>query len=68
MSVYKPNPRGPIRDKSYPSEIAAQRPAFAPRLHCADELDDIIYNETASIRGGEDEDVVARVNRQLRER
>lgn len=32
--AYKPNPYGMIRDKAYPSEIAAQRPICATRIHC----------------------------------
>jgi hypothetical protein len=32
--AYKSNPHGLIRDQLYPSEIAAQRPALAARIHC----------------------------------
>jgi hypothetical protein len=35
--AYKPNPYGNVRDKAYPSEIAAQRPLLAPRIHCAED-------------------------------
>ncbi len=32
--AYNPRPYGNVRDKAYPSEIAAQRPALASRIQC----------------------------------
>lgn len=45
--AYEPNPSGPVRDKIYPSQIAASRPACAPRIHCAEQP-----NLNDSLRGG----------------
>lgn len=45
--AYNPNPSGPVRDKIYPSQIAAERPACAPRIHCEATL-----NLNDSLRGG----------------
>ena len=60
--AYKPNPNGGlVRDKAYPSEIAAERPALAPRIHCAD------YPDVDESLRGNGESLVERVNRQLRE-
>jgi hypothetical protein len=39
--AYKVNPYGNVRDKAYPSEIAAQRPLLATRIHCAESADDM---------------------------
>jgi len=64
--AYKPNPNsGPMRDKAYPSQIAAERPALATRIHCFEppEIDD-------SLRGGEHAEHTSsmcdRFNEQLR--
>lgn len=63
--AYDPNPnRGPIRDKTYPSEVAADRPALVTRIHCVEEADVMSPDETLR---GDGEDRVARLNRQLRE-
>lgn len=49
--AYKPNARGLIRDKAYPSEIAAQRPALATRIHCEIDYREEREMEKGSIRG-----------------
>lgn len=43
--AYKPNPKGPIIDKTYPSEIADERPMLATRIHCEveQEEDDTVH-------------------------
>jgi hypothetical protein len=46
--AYKVNPTGPVRDKIYPSQIAAERPMCAPRIHCQETPD-----LDATLRGGE---------------
>jgi len=48
---YKVNPHGLIRDKSYPSEIAAQRPLLATRIHCEEDWHERMGSEELSIRG-----------------
>lgn len=51
---YKPNGQyGPIRDRTYPSEIAAQRPALATRFHT--EAENSFDMTKDSIRGDEGE-------------
>jgi hypothetical protein len=64
--AYRPSPSGPFLDKAYPSQIAAERPMCAPRIHCTDTPD-----ANDSLRGGEHEmhvtDRVDTFNRQLRE-
>ena len=45
--AYQPNPSGPIRDKAYPSQIAAERPICAPRIHC-----ETTPNPNDTLRGG----------------
>jgi len=45
--AYKINPSGLIRDKTYPSEIAAQRPLLATRIHC-----EIPWEEEREMREG----------------
>lgn len=32
--AYKPNPKGPISDKTYASQIADERPMLTTRIHC----------------------------------
>jgi hypothetical protein len=78
--AYRPNPYGNIRDKTYPSEIAAQRPALATRIHCEEspyvetDRDEAMEHEAAirsderepSIRGSRADDRSAQFNRQLR--
>ena len=63
--AYKPNPHGNIRDKIYPSQIAAERPALATRIHCQADPE-----PEETLRGGEQEMHVStrvdRFNRQLR--
>jgi len=63
--AYKPKQYGNIRDKAYPSQIAAERPALATRIHCEEPAE---ADET--LRGGEHEmhvtERVERFNRQLR--
>ena len=49
--AYRPGQFYNVRDKAYPSEIAAQRPILAPRIHCVDEER---YETTEdSVRGSE---------------
>ena len=63
--AYKPKAYGNIRDKIYPSQIAAERPALVTRIHCEEPEEP---NNT--LRGGEHEmhgsERVERFNRQLR--
>ena len=63
--AYKPNPHGPVRDKTYPSQIAAERPAFVTRIHCEEPVE-----PEETLRGGEKaehtSERVALFNRQLR--
>lgn len=49
--AYRPDSTGPVRDKAYASEIAAQRPLLAPRIHCEDDYEERRENDRASIRG-----------------
>jgi hypothetical protein len=78
--AFDPNPnRGPVRDKTYPSEVAGARPTLATRIHCAEDYDEMDPRNT--LRGveprerpvpyeppePETEDQVARFNRRLRE-
>lgn len=63
--AYEPNPFGPVRDKTYPSEVAAQRPALATRIHCVEPFEERDPNNT--LMGNESTDRVALFNRQLRE-
>ena len=74
--AFKVVPHGVIRDKAYPSQIAAERPLGATRIHCeVDEADDFPYGSThlaeEALRGGEQpmhtERMSDRFNRQLRE-
>jgi hypothetical protein len=62
--AYEPNPFGPVRDKTYPSEIAAERPALATRIHCVEDFEE--RDPRNSIRGNEEDDRCAEFNRQLR--
>jgi hypothetical protein len=64
--AYKPEPAsGPVRDKVYPSQIAAERPMMATRIHCAEQpqIED-------TLRGGEQpmhtESACDKFNRELR--
>jgi hypothetical protein len=59
--AYKPAPSGPVRDKTYPSEIANTRPMLVPRIHCSEtpEPDDTLHGE---------EDSSERFNQHLREK
>lgn len=63
--AYKPLPSGPVRDRTYPSQIAAERPMMAPRIHCYETPEP---DET--LRGGEQpmhgESAVEKFNRELR--
>ena len=80
-SHYNPNPAGygRRRDKSYPSEVASQRPAFSTRIDCELGFDEGSPRETLRGRQEEElypplpetpepglEDRVARFNRELR--
>jgi hypothetical protein len=47
MAGYKPLQHGLVRDKTYPSEIAAQRPIAATRIHC-----EVPYEEERETREG----------------
>jgi len=51
MAGYKPEQHGLIRDKTYPSEIAAQRPALATRIHCQEPWDEEREMRESTIRG-----------------
>lgn len=73
--AYKPREYGLVRDKAYPSEIAAQRPALATRIQCQETeefhpSDHPDYeNESSpsrSIRGDRNDDRCAMFNRALR--
>jgi hypothetical protein len=61
---YKPNPSGLVRDQTYPSQVASQRPKLATRIHCPEG-----YEETSgegSLTASPTEDRVAEFNRALR--
>lgn len=45
--AYQPNPMGPVHDKAYPSQISAERPMFAPRIHC-----EVPTDTNLTLRGG----------------
>lgn len=64
---YRPgNTYSPVRDRTYPSEIARQRPALAARIHCTDYE---AFDSQLTIRGDREpgtEDPRDRFNRQLR--
>jgi hypothetical protein len=74
---YDPNPYRPVRDYAHPSQIAAQRPALATRIHCCCD-DPLDGGRASSIRGDQGEmdyesgrrefteDRVAEFNRGLR--
>jgi hypothetical protein len=62
--AYKPNPNGPVRDKAYPSEIAAQRPLLAPRIHCEESPEEM--DPETSVRGDVRDGRSAEFNRRLR--
>lgn len=51
MAGYKPKQDGLIRDKTYPSEIAAQRPALVTRIHCEISWRDEREMREGTIRG-----------------
>jgi hypothetical protein len=51
MPGYKPEQHGLIRDKIYPSEIAAQRPAFVTRIHCSVPYDEERETREDTVRG-----------------
>lgn len=59
--AYKPLESGNIRDKTYPSQIAAERPALVTRIQCEESGE-----PSESIRGREGDDRVAEFNRRLR--
>lgn len=67
--AYKVNPTGVTRDKAYPSQIAAERPFGATRIHCDIGAPDELAEE--ALRGGEypmhTETPCDRFNRELRE-
>jgi hypothetical protein len=49
--AYKPDPFSPVRDKTYPSEIAAQRPMCAPRIHCEQTYEERRNESNSTVRG-----------------
>jgi len=55
--AYKVNPYGNIRDKTYPSEIAAQRPACATRIHCAEDPSDMQSDSLTGRRAKSEEEL-----------
>jgi hypothetical protein len=63
--AYKPKEEGNIRDKIYPSQIAAMRPALVSRIHCEES-----ERPEETLRGGErpmhTRERVEQFNRQLR--
>lgn len=38
--AYRPNPTRPVIDKTYPSQIADERPMLATRIHCEEPLEE----------------------------
>lgn len=68
-SGYKTNPgnSGPIRDRTYPSQIAAQRPILAPRIHCFVDYDEHRDTEEDTIRGDRGTMVEETGNREITE-
>lgn len=64
--AYKVIPSGTTRDCIYTSQIAAERPMCAPRIHCYEQPE-----VEESLRGGEQpmhgESACEKFNRQLRE-
>lgn len=65
--AYKPNPNsGPARDKAYPSQIAAERPMMAPRIHCYEspDIEDTLRGDEHAMHT---ESACDRFNRELRE-
>lgn len=63
--AYKPVPSGTVRDRTYPSQIAAERPMCAPRIHCY-----VDPEPEETLRGGEQpmhtESACEKFNRELR--
>lgn len=63
--AFKPREEGPFRDKTYPSQIAAERPALTTRVRCFEKPD-----ADEALRGGEQpmhtETACERFNRELR--
>jgi hypothetical protein len=51
MPGYKPDQHGMIRDRTYPSEIAAQRPLLATRIHCQPSWEEERDSREDTIRG-----------------
>lgn len=73
--AYRPESFGPVRDKTYVSEIAAQRPALATRIQCSETREDDApdhgmleseYSPSQTIRGDRSQDRVAMFNDALR--
>jgi hypothetical protein len=76
--AYRPRPYGLVRDKAYPSEIAAQRPALATRIHCEAETSSLSPDSpdhsefegeespSKSVRGDKSRDMCDWFNRALR--
>ena len=61
--AYRPgNTNSPVRDVTYPSEIAGQRPMMSPRICCDNPMDEREDCE----RGGITDDRSAEFKRQLR--
>jgi len=65
---YRPNLYGTIRDRCHPSEIAAERPALATRIHenAYDPIVADVDGQQSSIRGSEEESPCAKFNDALR--
>jgi hypothetical protein len=51
MPGYKTDQHGLVRDRTYPSEIAAQRPLLATRIHCSLPWDEEREAREGTIRG-----------------
>jgi hypothetical protein len=55
--AYKPNRFHNLRDETYPSEIASQRPALASRFQCSERAGLFGQDAEASLRGSRHHDV-----------
>lgn len=74
--AYKPRGFHNVRDETYVSQIASERPICAPRIHCSEEPSVFPDAADATLRGRDDrapevphehfEGICARFNRALR--
>lgn len=74
--AYKPRRFDNVRDETYVSQIASERPICAPRIHCAEEPSVFLDAADATLRGRDDrapevpheefEGICERFNRELR--